>query len=355
MALGVGCQALLTTSQTQCSSDADCVARGGAGFVCRESVCRLAAPAVDGSASTDSGADAKGEPWACLANPPGTPAEDRSVSLVYRNRYLVYSADDCLHNRPVAGMEMKLCSQRDVNCASPAEVKVTDCDGYVNFVNVYRGFQGYILGVPPKPTGGSAAWPAATEQCFKDLAAKEKANGTSGKRCAIQASDAGGVVVPLPDDLLPTIQMIVPPPAVGDDPAAVFVEAEVPHLLSAQTLKDLLFVIGRSYEPTAGHFIGQVTDCNGDAAPGAAISVVGGTGPKGTLYYTDSQGLPNPNQGETALRGEAGYVNLDPGPTGIATISVTATRRATNERIGVYAAQIRSGYVTILGMPPLKN
>lgn len=347
-----GCQALLSTDRVQCSTDADCVPRGGPGTVCRASVCERSDAVVDASAGADASADARGEPWACLANPPGTPAEDRSVLLVHRNRYLVYSADDCQHNRPIAGMEMRLCAQRDVNCASPVEIRQTDCDGYVNFVNIYRGFQGYVLATPPKPTAGR--WPAGTEQCFKDLAAKEKAAGESGKRCAIQTSDAG-VVVPLPDDLLPSIYMIVPPPAVSDDPVATYPEAAVPHMLSAQTLRDLLFVIGGGLEPGAAHFIGQIIDCNADPAPGGSISVTGGVGPKSTIYYTDSQGLPNVNQGETALRGEAGYVNLDPGPTGITTISVTATRKSTNERIGVYAAQIRSGYVTILGMSPLKN
>ena len=87
-------------------------------------------------------------------------------------------------------------------------------------------------------------------------------------------------------------------------------------------------------------------DCDNKPAPGVSISVSGGIGPNSQVYYTDSQALPNVNQGQTAERGETGYMNLEVGSTGINVVSVTATRVATGERIGVYAALIKAGHIS---------
>lgn len=352
----IGCQLLLATDRTQCATDGDCTSRAGAGLVCRSNVC-VAAQAS--TAAPDAGAAAiDTSPWGCLANPPTRVAEDRSVSVTLRRRFIVYALSDCQHNGPVPGAEVKLCSQRDVTCGSPVETATTDCDGYVSFKAAYRGFEGYMLVSPPRTTtvdGGAPVFPERTTQCYRDLVAKQAAEGKSGDRCAIQVDANGEPIVPIPDDLVPGVVAIVPPPAKDDDPNVVIDESTAPHLMSSGTLRMLLGIVGKPFDEKAGHLGGMTVDCQGKPAPGVSISLAGGIGENTQLYYTDTNSLPNVNQGETAERGETGYLNLDVGTGGVNVVSVTATRKATGERIGIYAALIRSGYLTYLQMPPLKN
>jgi hypothetical protein len=353
----VGCQLLMTTDRMQCATDGDCTGKAGAGLVCQNAVCVASAltPAVE----TDSGASYDTtSPWGCLADPPPRPAEDRSKTVTYRQRFLVYSLADCEHNGPVPGAELKLCSQRDVTCGAPVETAYTDCDGYVTFKGAYQGFEGYAIVTPPRKAtvdGGTGPFPERTVQCFRERAAKESAEGRSGDRCAIRMDSNGDPIVPVPDDLVPGVVAIIPPPAANADPNLVISERVAPHLMSSGTLRLLLGMVSRPFDATAGHLGGLTVDCQGNPAPGVSIAVTGGIGPNTQLYYTDSQALPNVNQGETAERGETGYLNVDVGTGGFNVVSVTATRKATGERIGVYAALVRAGYLTYLQMPPLRN
>lgn len=354
----LGCQLLMSTDRTQCATDADCVGRGGASLVCRDEVC--VAPSVAVTSTSDAAAEAGFDPttpWGCLASPPARVAEDRSQLVAVRQRIVVYSLNDCEHNRPVPGAVLKLCSQRDVTCGSPIETAITDCDGYVNFKATYRGFEGYALITPPAVAsdGGTSTWNPIAQKCYEDLFAKEAAEGRSGDRCAIKKNGSGQVVVPLPEDLVPGVLTIVPPPAVSADPKSVINENKAPHLFSSGTLKSLLAIVGKPFDEKAGHLGGLTVDCQGQPAPGVNISVTGAIGPNSQVYYTDSQALPNVNQGITGERGETGYLNLEPGAGGVNVVSVTATRQQTGERIGVYAALVRSGHITYLEMPPLKN
>ena len=180
LALGValvGCQVLLSTDRVQCAVDADCTQKAGPGFLCSNEVCVSSATTAADASATEGGAPVDdGTPWGCLANPPSRAVEDRSKPLTIRQRYLVYSLIDCVHNRPVPGIEIKLCSQRDVSCGSPIETAVTDCDGYANFKAAYRGFEGFALVIPPRPVvvdGGSPVWPDAVVKCYRDQLAKE--------------------------------------------------------------------------------------------------------------------------------------------------------------------------------------
>lgn len=307
----VGCQLLLSTDRMQCATDGDCSAKAGAGLVCRNAVCVASAltPAVDGGTSVDTTS-----PWGCLAEPPARTTEDRSQTVTYRQRFIVYSLSDCEHNGPVPGAELKLCSQRDVTCGAPVETAYTDCDGYVTFKGAYKGFEGYALVMPPRKTsadGGTGAFPERTVQCFRERAAKEAAEGKSGDRCAIRLDTNGDPIVPIPDDLVPGVVAIIPPPSANADPNAVIDERIAPHLMSSGTLRSLLGIVSKPFDPAAGHVGGLAVDCQGNPAPGVSIAVSGGIGPNTQLYYTDSQALPNVNQGETAERGETGYLNLD--------------------------------------------
>lgn len=354
----LGCQLLLSTDRTQCATDADCVGKGGASLVCRDEVCVASSvtPTPTPEAGVDAGFDPT-TPWGCLASPPARVAEDRSQLVTVRQRFVVYSLSDCEHNRPVPGAVLKLCSQRDVTCGSPIETAVTDCDGYVNFKATYRGFEGYAIITPPtvSTVDGGTEWNPITKKCFQDVFDKEATEGRSGDRCAIKKNGSGEIVVPLPEDLVPGILTIVPPPAVSADPKSVIGEGKAPHLFSSGTLKSLLAIVGKPFDEKAGHLGGLTVNCQGEPSPGVTISVTGAIGPNSQVYYTDSQALPNVNQGVTGERGETGYLNLDPGTTGVNIVSVTATRQQTGERIGVYAALVRSGHITYLEMPPLKN
>lgn len=358
LALVAGCQVLLSTDRVQCSIDADCTQKAGPGFVCSNEVCVASVTGTDAGVASEAGPTDDGTPWGCLANPPARAAEDRSKTLTLRQRYLVYSLLDCVHNRPVPGIEIKLCSQRDVSCGSPIETATTDCDGYVNFKAAYRGFEGFALVTPPRPTvsdGGTPVWPDAVVKCYRDQLAKEAAEGKSGERCALKSDSQGNPVVPVPDDLVSGVVQIVPPPAESADPAALIPEAEAAHLMSKGTLRSLLGIVGRDFDEKAGHLLGLAVDCQGKPASGVTVTVSGGIGQNSQLYYTDTAGLPNVNQGETSERGETGYLNLETGDTGIGIVTVTANRVATSQRLGVYAALTRAGYITYLPLPPLKN
>ena len=351
-----GCTLLLETERAQCVTDADCAA-GGAGLVCREGVCHaseVASPAVDAGEEASLGTG----PWACLASPPRRAPEDRSRTLVIRRRYVAYSLNDCEHNRPIVGAGAKLCAQEDVSCGSPIETTTTDCDGYATFHAAYRGFKGFVLLDPPRRPavdGGQADWPAATRACFEQLRAKEAAEGRSGDRCAIRTDASGNAVVPLPDDLNPGLEEIVPPPTDGDSPTREIPVDRAPTVLSTNTLRQMLAVIGKSFDTQGAHVVTQSLDCGRDLAAGVTLTMSSGIGANSQVYYTDAQGLPNVNQGETAANGVSGYMNLDPGPTGLAAVTATATRRATGERIGAYPLLLRSGYVTFLEVSPLAN
>lgn len=353
-----GCQLILSTDRVQCSVDADCTRSAGSGFVCASQVCVVAASPAQADASGDGATPPDDSPWGCLANPPPRAAEDRSRTVALRQRYLVYSLSDCQHNRPIPGTELKLCSQRDVTCGSPVEVATTDCAGYANFKSAYRGFEGFVLVTPPRPTavdGGASVWPETTTRCFREQAAREAAEGKASARCAVQVDGQGNPVIPIPDDLVAGLSPIVPPPESGDDPATVIPEAEAAHLMSTGTLRSLLGVTGKQFDAKGGHLLALALDCRGKPAAGVNITVSGGIGQSSQLYYTDTQGLPNINQGETSDLGETGYLNLEPGPTGIGVVTVTASRVATGQRLGVYAALTRAGYITYLAMPPLRN
>ncbi|MGH7328605.1 MAG: hypothetical protein ACREJX_09680, partial [Polyangiaceae bacterium] len=132
-------------------------------------------------------------------------------------------------------------------------------------------------------------------------------------------------------------------------------EIASPHIFSRTTITGLLLLVDKPLSPTAGHVFGIAEDCNDDPAAGVIVSVTGGLGPDSLVYYTDTSGGVSVTQGSTSSRGETGYVNLEPGVTGINTVSVTATLKDTNQTIGQYTALIRTGYITLLAMTPLKN
>lgn len=352
----VGCQLLLATDRAQCATDADCVGKAGAGFVCTNQVCISSSAQADAAAGDAAPLD--DSPWGCLAAPPARVAEDRSKVFTLRRRLVVFSLNDCEHNRPVPGAEVKLCSLSDITCGSPVEAAVTDCGGYVTFRAAYRGFRGFMLVTPPfRPAadGGMGPWPATTTQCIRDLAATEASEGRAGERCAIRLDDKGDVIVPIPDDLVPGVINVMPPPASSDDPKAEIDIRFAPALMSSGTMRSFFGILGKQLDPKAGHIMSITLDCQGNPSSGVSLTLSGGVGPSSQVYYTDLQALPNVNQGETSERGETGIMNLDVGASGFATFDVTATHKPTGKRLGTYAFLARAGYISYMEMRPLRD
>lgn len=354
-----GCQLLLATDRAQCAVDADCAQKAGQGLVCMNEVCVAAANASSPEAGAEEAGLPKddGTPWGCLASPPARPAEDRSRPLMVRQRFVAFSLLDCIHEKPIPGVEVKLCSPNDIMCASPIETAVSDCDGYVTLTAFYHGFKGWVLALPPRPTtagGAEPRWPTVVETCYREQLAKEAAEGKSGERCAVQRDGHGDPIVGLPGDLASgAVQAL--PSASGDDPTMEIPVSRALHLMSDGTLRGLVGVIGQTLDEKAGHLFALALDCQGKVASGVSITSSGGIGQRTQGFYMDAQGLPDANRTETSHHGEVGYVNLAAGEAGVDVVTVTATHHATRQRIGTYPTLVRSGFITYLALAPLKD
>jgi len=115
-----GCSVVVESNRTQCSTNADCTARGAefAGSVCVDSFCR---------APTN---------WACLDLPPpmAAPQDQFQVSFVVR---------DTVTQMPKPGLRARLCRKLDVECSNAVSESATvDEQGNVSF-QVAAGFDGY--------------------------------------------------------------------------------------------------------------------------------------------------------------------------------------------------------------------
>ncbi len=117
----VGCSVSLDANRTQCSSDADCTARGAAfaGSHCLASVCQ---------------ADPK---WACVAgssSPPVTTGGPFRVTMHFT---------DLVKRTPLVGVHAELCRKVDVSCAEPAASVVSDTSGSI-LLQIEAAFSGYL-------------------------------------------------------------------------------------------------------------------------------------------------------------------------------------------------------------------
>lgn len=298
--------------------------------------------------NVDPVADAGAPPWACLAAPPGAAKEERATPILVRRRYATFSQVNCQNTQPIPAMEVKACVATDTICASPVASVFSDCDGYVT-IQLYRGFVGYLLLTPPRPT--ETGWPEGVTNCFNALAGGAGNDAEASPPCT--DTDV------LPVDLIGLVDMLVPPLATSDDAARLVPVAAAYPLFSRATLSGLLAVVNRELDPEAGHFLGQALDCNGAWAAGVTIDVagvaVGDGGPSSSkLFFTDPSGSPTIDTVESSSFGDVGYVNLEwDGDSGVRPIIVSAKRRASGERIGDYAALLRRGHMTRMDMPPL--
>lgn len=114
------CSLTLDADRVQCSTDADCTARGSrfTGSTCVDSVC-VAEPK-----------------WACL-DAPAKPSTDPGP---FRAPFIV---QNLVTQAPLEGVRVNLCRKIDVTCSDPiSEELLTDSQGLVTF-SVNAGFDGY--------------------------------------------------------------------------------------------------------------------------------------------------------------------------------------------------------------------
>ena len=155
------CSLLVDVSAEQCTTDADCVARGASAATARcvrsgcvdDAVATVeAGPVVEAGADVESG-PAPDTRYTCLPNHPApTPTKATSAYEV--------TLTDLLSQKPVPGLRVKLCSNlTDPNCTAPAAITKTDGLGVARFTidTSSRAFDGYVDVEPETADGGDPA------------------------------------------------------------------------------------------------------------------------------------------------------------------------------------------------------
>ncbi len=123
LAASTGCSVALATDDVQCTTDADCEARGGEllGTICVESVCQKPEPV-----------DPK---WGCVGEVEPVPSGDMDTLTA---RFL-----DLITNKPAPGITVKLCNKFDAPCDAPIGTPVPDADGAVT-VTIPSELEAYL-------------------------------------------------------------------------------------------------------------------------------------------------------------------------------------------------------------------
>jgi hypothetical protein len=117
------CTFLLKTDATQCSTDADCHARGGV---------FATASCVANECVAPSG------PFACLASPPALPVADGSTLNI------TMTFVDEVTFTPYGAVSVRPCPKLDVTCAKPLSAAVTSGNDGVASLTLPKAFDGYL-------------------------------------------------------------------------------------------------------------------------------------------------------------------------------------------------------------------
>lgn len=116
-----GCSVVVDADRLQCSTDADCAARGPMfeGAVCEANVCQVPTR------------------WSCLGNAEEEPLTTGTFKVTFFLR-------DTVTQEPQAGLTARLCRRLDVACTeSLTELEQTDATGHVS-LTVPAEFDGYL-------------------------------------------------------------------------------------------------------------------------------------------------------------------------------------------------------------------
>lgn len=120
LTLCFGCSAIVDAGRPQCSTDADCTARGAdfANTMCVANYCE----AVDA--------------WSCTTHPMAMAKAGKSFNVDF-------TLFDAVSMKNVADIKADLCGKLDLECSSPASTLKTGDDGVVHF-SVPSTFDGYV-------------------------------------------------------------------------------------------------------------------------------------------------------------------------------------------------------------------
>jgi hypothetical protein len=275
------CSLVVGSDSVQCSTDADCVARGDAfaSATCVNQLCVGAseagtdAPAesassdasseAEGSLANDGALDAAdgatGGPWACVGQATA-PTQDmtRMLSMTAQVR------DPNM--TPLAGFSVNVCIRSDPTCISPIVGPLTsDSQGKVSFSVPYAA--AFVL------TATAPGYPDAASGYPKSL--------------------------------------------VYVDPAPTADGALTITMVSSADLMGLALVAGTPYDATKGLFILSAEDCNFDSAHLASgvhfELTTPGDGSSEVYPYYLVGGSPSTTATETDNDGNGGFVNVPPG------------------------------------------
>jgi cytochrome c5 len=111
--VSAACSLALQTPEAQCTTDAECDARGGefAGTVCIDQVCQTKPEPADPK-------------WGCIGNV--EPAKPGGMDTIKLQMFDIISA------KPAKGLSIKLCNKYDPMCAAPIGMPEADAEGWVS-------------------------------------------------------------------------------------------------------------------------------------------------------------------------------------------------------------------------------
>ncbi len=177
-ALTSSCSLVVDSDRVQCTTDADCAARGEAfaGSSCVDSVCT----------------EKVEERWSCLDQP----AEPPPTSGMFQAPFIV---QHLVTQQPLPGVHARLCRRIDVTCTAPIGPDlVTDDAGEVTFT-VPGGFDGYVAFDGPEVIHGLFFFnpPVATDlpQAMISIGSKEVIALLALQAGAVQEPDKGVVLL----------------------------------------------------------------------------------------------------------------------------------------------------------------
>lgn len=294
----VACQVIVSSDVVQCSSDADCTARGGdfVGTRCQSSLCTKVSSIADAGVEDASPDVAPADPkWGCLGNVQW-PAQSPTETVKFRERFrrLIGSV-------PIVGLKVAACASLDPDCTSPLAQGETNEKGDI-VLDVPKNFRGY-LHMPAGPA------------TFTDMA--------------------------------PTIYAVYPPPSKDADLVTEPEPAKVPIGVSISELNILLAQVQSAADPNLGHIFGLVVDCQSAPTGGVALKSAQ-VDPKTIQYFYEGNDTPSVTRTETDPSGNAGFLNL---PPGIVSLELTLPAQG-NKRTGSYSVLVKKGSVTIINLVP---
>jgi len=288
IALASSCVVVLEGEDQQCSTDADCKARGFDGAACIENVCRSPSTGQGGAGGQigdgGSGGEVTDPKWGCVGNVQWDEPTEEVIPITAK---LV----DLIGEQAIPGASAKTCPPLDIDCQSPHDEGISDADGLLK-VNAHYGFRGYTLIEPPAE--------------FSDMA--------------------------------PAIIWNNPPLYEETDEIG-----EAVHLASEGDIAGAALLAGATLNPERGHVFGLTVDCMGITG---GVSLATDTVSPDTVGYYIVGSLPSKTATETDFNGNAGFINL---PEGLVTISGAATGIG---KYGEVSVLVKAGHVTYVAVAP---